>query len=330
MIRLMAIRSVSALLFLVAGCAPTVQFSACRCRRLEQDGKLKALDFVSTFEATGLAKQQIVYRVRLIGRGGAPIRSADGRYQTAAGHVGAARSFIVHTESQVFPDISVAIPAGELEFTQEDVPVAAEVTVTLGGGGELARQRCAVPVTNVEEFRPPLERAAPDGRMFWFARPGGRAGPPLLAGPFGSAKAAARAYPAAPNSPEMRRASAYLWFVPLQRTEPPAGELLIGPCVSPADAARVAKVLDAGIWERKVQLRTAPAERIRLATWYARRKGWPGAPQSASLRALRLLGAGLPAPKVPPTTQPWRQPTTRPTTQPRQPTTRPAASTQPK
>jgi len=289
----------------LGGCAPEARFSACQCRRVEEGGRLQALTFVSTFEAHGLAGRQILYEVRLIGQDGEPIRSGDGRYQTAAGAVGAARSFIVHRDPQTFANTSVTIPADELEFRQEDIPVTAEVGVSLPGGVNVASQSCAVPVSRVEEIAPPLERPQPDRLAYWFIRPKPATEVPLLLGPYRSAKAASEARPRTRLRPRRIRASDYVWFVPLRRSSRPGGEQLIGPCDSERDARKVAKALDQAIKDRAVPFQTGPSVRLRLGTWL----GKPSArdqrrPREAMLRTLRSLGIEPGAPQSQPSAAP--------------------------
>jgi hypothetical protein len=79
-------------------------------------------------------------------------------------------------------------------------------------------------------------------------------------------------------------------------------------------------MLDAAVAARMLGVRTAPAVRLRLTTWFERRKDSPRGPQAWALRALRLLGMPLPAARSQPTTQPWR----------RQAATRPSPTAQPK
>jgi len=288
---------------LAAGCEPAAEFSACRSRRIVEAGQLKAVAFVSSFEVTELARKQIVYNVRLIGRSGKPIPSTDGQFQNKRGHVAATRTFVAHVSPQRFDNIAVRIPAGQLEFTQKEIPVTAEVSVRTVEGKILASTACRVPVASVEELRPPLDRTPPDTREYWFIRPTDK-GVPVLVGPFEDAKRAVQAYPDAPFKPRRLRSADRMWFVPLQRTEDPPGELLIGPCENQKDAGVLLKALVGAVKKRKVKLCAAPAERIRIAGWLQRRKDHPGAPQAQALRALRLLGIGLPAAVPAPTTQP--------------------------
>lgn len=149
---------------LAAGCAPSVTFLSCRCERMEADGRLAAVEFVSTFEAHGLAGSQVVYGVRLLSADGRPVRSPDPRFRTPEGTVGAARTFIAFNDPHRFDDLRVSIPAVELELRQGDLPATAEVSVRLPDGTTLGKRTCAVPVTDAEEVLPPLEQAVPDRR----------------------------------------------------------------------------------------------------------------------------------------------------------------------
>ncbi len=284
------------------GCAPEVRFESCRCDRVMHSGRLEALAFVSTFEASRLARRQIVYQVRLIGRDGRPIRSVDGRYQTASGTVGATRTFPVYADPQVLRDVRVSIPAGELGIAQKDVPVTAEVAVLLAGGQTLATQTCAVPVGRAEELMPPLEAAPPQRRDYWFALPPLGEAPPVLIGPYATAEQAAAAFPQPEARARRIRPDEYAWFVPLR--SPGGHTQWMGPCELNLDAMRLAQALDAAIKDRRAPLRTAPPVRLRLRTWLDQQTLTErGARHTAGLGALEELGVKLPSPRSQPATR---------------------------
>jgi hypothetical protein len=233
----------------------------------------------------------------------------DGRYQTASGAVGAARTFAVYADPQVLRDVRVSIPAGELGIAQKDIPVTAEVAVLLPGGQTLATLTCAVPVRRAEELMPPLEPPRPRRRDHWFVLPPVREAPPILIGPYATAEQAAAAFPQPEARARRIRTDEYAWFVPLRAA---GGQTQwIGPCELNLDAMRLARALDAAIKDRTPPLRTGQPVRLRLRTWlHQQGLADHGPPHTATLRTLAELGVKLPSPRSRPTTAP--APATRP------------------
>lgn len=295
---------------LAGGCAtdPRVVVHDCRCRADWRADRLAAVSFIASFDAHKLAGEQIIFDAWLLGRRGA-IRSDDGRYETPSGVVGASRALLVHRDPQAFRDATLSIPAGELGFRQEDIPVRGVVSLHRLNGQCVFQTSLRLPVRRAEDVMPPLDRPKPDTRTCWFAK---RPDPyvwPVLVGPFPSAEEAAAAVPGGPAGPWKLAADTYVWFVPLRKPRPKPAQELIGPCRDADDAAQLATMLEQWIKVRYSRLEVAPPIRLRLGTYLA-------TPAERSLSgSLRIaLPRREPIPAAPPATAPSR------------PLTRPAAS----
>jgi nucleoid-associated protein YgaU len=135
------------LLLATGGCAaPQVSFVRSACDCVMRDDEFQAVSFTASIETRGLTGRQVVYRVGLMNRRLDPIVSTDGRYQDATGRVAATKTLMVHASPWVFENVSVSIPAEELEVNARDLPVVAEFGVYRPDGICLAREDVIVPL----------------------------------------------------------------------------------------------------------------------------------------------------------------------------------------
>ncbi len=124
----------------------TFQMSQTQIVRNPQQQKIiEGVKFESSVITKGLGGQQLIYQVTLQDKAGRPIRSRDGRYQTKAGEVAAARSFFVHFPLQTFSNLQVTIPADQFEVRNNHLPITAKVGIYTIAGNELARNLCPIP-----------------------------------------------------------------------------------------------------------------------------------------------------------------------------------------
>jgi len=267
-----SIAAAAAIICCVAGCASQSRLLHAECARQETDGQLTAVEFVSSFEAVDLAREQVIYQVRLIDKNGQPIRSDDGRYETADGVVAAARTFFVQRSPQQFEALRVSIPADELAATPDLAPVFAEVGIYLPDGEQLASMLCEVPIFASPAAAPDAEQAdvSRQGRQsYWFMRPTEEGGLPILVGPFDSAKDALTNAPVRPSRPRVVSADDDVWFLQLSEPDNPGKPVLVGPCLSEQDAARTQSVL---VKELEAQGRgpiVATTRRVKLQEWFS-------------------------------------------------------------
>ncbi|MHC4562740.1 MAG: hypothetical protein ACYS8X_08230 [Planctomycetota bacterium] len=139
------------------GCAEQVRFTSVEAHRLEVDGELTAVAFVSTFRTVGLADRQLVYQATLIDKDGQPITSRNRRFQTADGSVAASRTFVVHKSPQVCENFRIVIPADELEAQPHHAPVSAIISVYPPGSAPITAARCDVPIYRAKAAEAPPE-----------------------------------------------------------------------------------------------------------------------------------------------------------------------------
>ena len=112
-----------------AGCvAPEVRFVRTDCT-IDGGQYVQAMTFRSTIELADFETNQMIYRVRLLDRASAPVISRNHLYRDSDGNVCASRSFMVMQPLQTINDISVTIPASELELELENHPMMAEFSV---------------------------------------------------------------------------------------------------------------------------------------------------------------------------------------------------------
>jgi len=149
---------------MTVGCAspPAVEITGFKCVRVEQDGHLKAIDFVCCFETDDLQGTQLVYQVRLQDRYKRLIHSHDGSYEKY-GFVAASRTVMVMKDPHVFTNIQVSIPARELELLPSHFPVKAEMSIYRANGECLSRSAALVPLSSAQELLPPIQLEEPGG-----------------------------------------------------------------------------------------------------------------------------------------------------------------------
>jgi hypothetical protein len=204
---------------MAAGCAdPDVVVVNSRAERIEADGKLSGIVFVSQVETRTPEGMPLVYGVRLFDCNNRPITSTDGTYEFSKGQVGARNSIMVVTSPQMFRQVSVAIPVDELHLRPNHLPAVAEIVIWDHYGRSLATRRCEIPITDTAETSPPLaQQSYIDPTKFWFVRGVGE-WPSSLWGPFISEEAAGSNSWVSPEDVVALEGSLYLWFVPVQST----------------------------------------------------------------------------------------------------------------
>lgn len=172
---------------LAGGCAaPYVGFQDTRCRPVTRDGRLHSVVFTSSLKTEGHAGSQLIYRVRVLDSNFGAVKSRNGRYEDAAGNVAASKAFAVPDSPWICRDLTVSIPASELELRRTDLPAWAEFAVCNPKGVCVAQRHVRLPVdhpTQVVRGRSdtPGPRQSPkeketDGRGS--AEPPERTGPP--------------------------------------------------------------------------------------------------------------------------------------------------------
>jgi len=127
--------------------APKVSFVRSESMPEQRNGALQAVTIVSSFEASGLEGQQVIYWVRIVDRNGQPIASKNGQYETKNGGVGARRALLVLSSAQAFNDVSVSIPTYALDVKQRHLPISAHIDIGRPDGRPLASNICPIPVS---------------------------------------------------------------------------------------------------------------------------------------------------------------------------------------
>lgn len=142
-----------------AGCqtGPQANMLRVQATRVEEQGRLSAVQFISDFEVSGLENNQIIYEVRLLNRSWKLIRSIDNSYASKGGYVAAAKSLMVAYPLQTFEKITVTIPANQLEIRPEDLPVTAVAAIATIDGQVLAKRAARLPISKIEDIVPPME-----------------------------------------------------------------------------------------------------------------------------------------------------------------------------
>ncbi len=139
---------------LLSGClSPSVKFVSFACERVQKGRQLESVRFRSTIRTRGLAGEQVVYRIGLVNSAFRPIKSANKRFQNTAGNVAASRALLVHDSPWVLEDVSVTIPATELEIHADDVPVLATFGLYRPDGECLAQEMTMLPVYSIKRAR---------------------------------------------------------------------------------------------------------------------------------------------------------------------------------
>ena len=163
-----------AVLGMLAGCAPSARFTRVDCHPVSGGDDLEGMAFTSSVSTVAMRGRQLIYRVRLLDAADRPLRSGNDRFRDAAGDVAAAKTLMVFDSPWNFDDVTIAIPAEELEIRPQDRPVRAEFALLSPEGEVLARQVRPLPLYGgpAPEFAraappPPPEpnepRPAPDG-----------------------------------------------------------------------------------------------------------------------------------------------------------------------
>lgn len=260
------------LLLCGTGCLlPQVTIIQSEAQRMEENGRLKALAFLTGFEAQGLANEQLMCEVRLFGRGYRPIRSVDGRYQLADGQVGAARSVMVFRSPQTIRDVRITIPSNELHLQAEHMPAVAEIGIYRVNGECLARQGSQVPIGDAADVKPPLETPEADRGSHWFVKGIGRWST-LLFGPYDTEEEAFQHVNSPSDVPREIESSAYIWIVPLTEKADPDAVEWVGPCETEEDVQQLLDVLNALVEEGGGMHDVGPPMKVRMATWLERRQ----------------------------------------------------------
>lgn len=153
-------------LALCVGCAPRVSFMDARVEPIGDRDALKAVMFHSTFKASGLDSQQLLYRVRLLDRNQRPIQSRDKRFADSQGSVSALRTLMVLQSPWVFENEQLSIPAEQLEVAPSDLPASAEFAVFQTEGQLLGQQIVPLPVDAVPNESGSLAYAWRPGRVY--------------------------------------------------------------------------------------------------------------------------------------------------------------------
>ncbi len=268
------------LLFLVGlaacamGCASRrVDVLSARCEDSRQDGRLKALAFVTTFEARNLEGEQLIYQVRLFDRDRSPLRSRDGRYQTSDGIVAATTSMIVHQSPQAFKNVRVSIPVEELGVPPNRIPVLVEMTVRTARGELVGQSWRTLPSLKPEEVMPPLKEAPV---YYWFSKVVDPNRLPILQGPFPTSQEAREKAGEGTEIPKQMTAEDYLWFVPFWGPRDTGNVFLVGPFCCQEDAKEIPRLFESiPNPELKGLVAGAPVE-VQVQQWLKQR-----GPQSA-------------------------------------------------
>ncbi len=143
-----------ALPVLAGGCVePGAHLVRSECQRIDGEYRLEAMTFASVVETEGLAGQQLVYKVRLIDRDSRPIKSRNSRYQDQMANVSASKTLMVMLAERESRNVSVTIPAAELEVGVDQLPARAEFAVYLPDGTCLSRQYANLPLRVPEDVR---------------------------------------------------------------------------------------------------------------------------------------------------------------------------------
>ena len=162
-------RSLLPILFtgMVVGCvsAPRAEFLHIACNRVPRGGDLQAVSFSSSIKTHGLAGQQVIYQVGVVDSRLRPLRSANNRFQNAAGDVAASKALMVHESPWTFEDVSVTIPTAELEIHAHDLPVLAEFSVCLPNGECLVQETTVLPVYSATRPHRMGPRLKPEPRV---------------------------------------------------------------------------------------------------------------------------------------------------------------------
>lgn len=136
-----------ALVFFFGGCSkPEVQFHRVECQRIEKDGQLEAIAFSSLIDLRGLNDRQLVFHVGLFDNNRQPIKSRDGRFQNTSGNVAVGKTLMGWSAPLPPRNISVVIPANQLEVQQSLPPVWAEFGVYYPDQTCLAREFAQLPL----------------------------------------------------------------------------------------------------------------------------------------------------------------------------------------
>jgi nucleoid-associated protein YgaU len=99
---------------------------------------LEAVSFTAAVTTRGLAGEQLIYRVRLLDSQYRPIRSVNKLFRDREGHVAATKALMVFESPWAFEDVTISIPARELEVADVEGPITAEFSLLAVDGRVLA------------------------------------------------------------------------------------------------------------------------------------------------------------------------------------------------
>ena len=253
----------AALLASLAGCEePVATFQQSQCLPHYVGDRITELAFSSKFETTNLAGWQLIYQVVLVDRDGRSLPSQAEQFRMTDGSIGAARTLFVFESPQSFEDISVSIPTDAITFQQDDLPIIAHIALFLPNGLCLGVSSCPV-LTQQLAAAPPgqaILAAAPPAppdqpqlqplplpdvvtpppqppqtttdltlESYWFLELDERNQPPLLVGPYASAREAVIAAPPGRSHPIVLSNISQVWIVPIVDAESETVSQVVGP-----------------------------------------------------------------------------------------------------
>lgn len=237
-----------------------------------QDGQLESVAFISRYETSGHAGNQLLYRVRVFGNDRQPIQSPDERFALNGKFVGAARAVMVVRSPQTL-EVKVAIPIRELHLTTEDLPAIAEIGLFGLDGERVAVTASRIPVDERDGLEPPLVTSKAPAQSWWFVRGFGSTSP-LLLGPFSSELEAAGAGGFTGEEPIELSAGDYVWGVPILESRGGEPEEWAGPCLDETDARILAEQLAEGMRrDDDTRRRIGAPVMLRVSSWMERHGG---------------------------------------------------------
>lgn len=235
---------------LSGGCVlPSVRLERAVCTPVVREGVLDSLRFTADFTARGLAGEQLIYEVVLVNGRLEPIPSRDHRYRNKAGHIAAGKTLLVGGEPWEFKDVTVSLPATQLELRRSDLPVLAEFSLYRTDGTCLARQLADVRIT--ARPRPSPQPAARQSAGAALPPPTATALVNEMARDVAQASAIDTSQPAARDA--ARAASLWDWALSLKRYAPPSAQGTPAPTRAAGQARPAAPSSGYGSERQRVQ-----------------------------------------------------------------------------
>lgn len=137
----------------LAGCGPHVDLVATRSRRIEDNGRLKAVLVESMYMTKGLHGEQMEYDVGVLDSAKRPVMARQSSYRNSRGQIAGSRTVLAEEVTGTPSIVAVEIPVNVLGMGERDLPAFAHVTLSpVNGEAKGAETTIELPLAPPDVF----------------------------------------------------------------------------------------------------------------------------------------------------------------------------------